>query len=364
VRLDQLQRRKRKDLAWYLAGTILVQLGLAAGIEWFWPGVRDPDFSDVERIVRARAAEHPGSPLVVVLGSSRTQMALAADRLNRTGDAAAPVVVNTAIAGGGPMMHQVVLRRLLKVGLRPQLAFVEIMPMSLSIREGAPIEERQRYQGRFTVAEVARLGKYFGERYRLYWPWLLARAWPSHRYQAELREALAIDSVAGQAGQPSFRDAYGWTGCPKAYSQAEIDAKTQENLASYAGALTQPTVAPGALRALRDTVQLCLDEHIAVVVLVPAEGSAFRSYAPSVEEAHMNAVRQLTSELAVPLVDARTWVDDDGFYDGHHVTQRGAEQYTERFAADALRPHLARLRAGVSPQAGLGDHLLSSDTKR
>ena len=66
--------------------------------------------------------------------------------------------------------------------------------------------------------------------------------------------------------------------------------------------------------ATADTVQLCLDERIAVVVLVPAEGSAFRSYAPAVEETHLNAVRQLTQELGVPLVDARTWVDDDGFY--------------------------------------------------
>jgi len=83
-----------------------------------------------------------------------------------------------------------------------------------------------------------------------------------------------------------------------------------------------------------------------------------------VEESHLTAVRGLAQELAVPLIDGRTWVDDDGFYDGHHVTQKGAEQYTRRFGRDALVPYLSRLRVGVNPQAGLGFYFDSPATKR
>jgi len=79
-----------------------------------------------------------------------------------------------------------------------------------------------------------------------------------------------------------------------------------------------------AVRALRDLVQVCRAEHIAAVFVVPPEGSAFRNYAPAVEAAQVDAIRELAHELAVPLIDARTWVDDANFFDGHHATPRGA----------------------------------------
>jgi hypothetical protein len=342
VRLADLQRRKRSDLAWFAAGLIAVQLALAVGVERFWPAIRDPDFNDIAEIVRERTAEAPGRPLVVALGSSRTQMALAAERLNHLSDPGA-VVINAAIAGGGPMMHTVVLRRLLRAGLRPQLVFVEIMPMSLSAREGAPVEERQHTQARHTLGELARLWKYYAEHYRLCYPWVVGRIVPAYRYQTELRDALGIDlPVGGRLWRPSMRDDYGWLRCPKGFSTEEVEFRTRDNLESYAGALTQPALAPGALRALRDVVQLCLVQGIAVVLYVPAESSAFRNYAPAVEEIQMSAVRQLAHELAVPLIDARTWVDDAHFYDGHHVTHAGAEEFTERFGREALQVYCPR----------------------
>jgi hypothetical protein len=340
MRLAEWQRRKRADLAWFLSGIVLTQVALAIGVECFWPAVRDPEYDEIKRIVRARGAAAPGRPLVIALGSSRTQMALAAERLNRPGDAAAPVVINAAISGGGPMMSQIVLRRLLRAGLRPDLVFVEIMPLALSAREGAPVEERQRGLGRFTLREAVRLSRYYAERYRLCYPWLVARAAPSHRYHAELRGAVGIGTA-----WPKLRDDFGWMPYTKRYARDEIARRTQVNLDWYASALIQPAVAPGALRALGDLVQLCHDRHIAVVLLVPAEGSAFRGYAPHVEEAHVDAIRQLAYAMAVPCIDSRTWVDDDGFWDGHHATENGARQYTERFAREALEPHVRRLRS-------------------
>lgn len=338
MRRAELQRRKRSDLAWYAGGVLAVQLVLAIGVERFWPAVRDPDFNDIEQIVRERMAEVPGRPLVIALGSSRTQMALAAGRLNDATDPSAPLLVNAAIAGGGPMMDTIVLRRLLRLGLRPQLVFVEIMPMSLSAREGAPVEERQQYQARHTFGELVRLWQYYAEHYRLCYPWAVGRIVPAYRYQTELRKALGIDLLArGGSVRPSMRDDYGWLRCPKGFSATEVEAQTRDNLEAYAGALTQPALGPGAVRALRDVVRLCQEHGIGVVLYVPAEGSAFRNYAPAVEETQLNAVRQLAYEMAVPLVDARTWVDDAYFYDGHHVTHAGAEQFTERFGREVLR---------------------------
>jgi hypothetical protein len=343
VGFRELQRRHRNTLAWSLAGMVGVQLALAIGIEHCWPAIRDPDFHEIEAIIRSRTAAARGRPLVVALGSSRTQMALAPARLNRSSAVSDPIVINAAVAGGGPMMHQVILRRILAMGVRPQLVFIEAMPMSLSARAGAPVEERQRDQGRYTVEEIALLWQYYAEHHRLCYPWVVARALPALRYRGELCEALQIDfaSARVRAGEPT-RDRFGWLACPKDYSDAEIAARTCENLQTYSPALTQPTLAPGAVHALYDVVQLCLDSRIAVALIVPPEGSAFRSYAPAVEERQMHAVRVLARELDVPLIDARTWVEDSGFWDGHHATPQGAAQYTERFAHEALAPQLAR----------------------
>jgi hypothetical protein len=337
VRLRRLQRRKRTAVLWYGIGFLVVQLALAVCIDRRWPAIRDPEFDGLERAVRDRHAEAPQRPLVLAFGSSRTKMALRAARLNRPEDENGPLVINGAMLGGGPMMHQIVLRRLLDDGIRPHLIFVEIMPLSLSARQGAPVEERLTFIERFTAEEVARLWTYYAQPIRLYYPWLMARVVPCRRHRAELRHALAIDvPVGAKPGYADGCDGYGWLPGPKTVTAAEVERMTRDSLATYVSALTQPALAPGAVRAFRDFVHLCQQEHIAVVLVMPPESSAFRQFAPAVGECHVQAVRDLAAELAVPLIDARAWVDDDGFYDGHHTTEYGADQYTERFAREVF----------------------------
>jgi hypothetical protein len=347
VRPAVTQARKRNDLLWYGAGFLLVQLGLAVGVERFWPAVRDPDFDDLQRIVRDQAAAAPGRPLALAIGSSRTLMALRPDRLNLSSDPATPCLINAGVAGGGPMLYQVALRRFLAAGLRPNQVYLEIMPVILSARRGSPFEERQLTE-RYSAAEVARLWPYYAEPARLAGPWLLARVLPCYRHAVELRLAMGIDlPVGGLPRRRSGRDDLGWRPCPQAVTAVEVEVMTREALEEYEPILTQPAVAPGALRAYRDVIRLCLDEHIPVVLVVPPEGSAFRNFAPAVAAAHLAAVRDLARELAVPLIDARTWVDDRCFIDGHHATREGTEQYTERFGCEVLQRYpVASLSGG------------------
>ncbi len=255
-----------------------MQLMLAVGVEHYWPAVRDPDFNEIAQIIRVRLAEAPGRPLAVALGSSRTQMALAAARLNDSRNPDGPLLINAAVAGGGPMMHSIVLRRLLRLGQRPQMVFVEVMPMSLIARDGAPVEERQQYQARHTLGEVARLWTYYAERYRLCYPWAVGRFVPAYRYRMEMRQALGIDlPVGGLPARPPIRDGYGWT----APSPRILDRGSRIPHVRQPRQLCRRPHAAGARRrcacALRDVVQLCHDEEIGVVLFVPAEATAFRA---------------------------------------------------------------------------------------
>jgi hypothetical protein len=352
VRARELQRRKRNDLAWYLLGFVVVQLALAAGVDQYWPAIRDPDFADLERLVRLRQAEAPDRSLILVLGSSRTLYALRADRLNNPADDASPLVINGAMLAAGPMMQQVALRRLVSAGVRPRLVFFEIMPLSLSRRDGAAVEERERSTGRFSAGELAHLWRYYGQPYRLCYPWGMARLLPTYRHHAELRDALEIDlPVAGRS--PSFaRDEYGGCLYREELSTEEVGRQTRNTLERYESALTQPLVAPGPLWALRDGLELCRAQGIPVVLVVPPEGTALRCYRPAVEESQLSRVRDLARELAVPLIDARDWVEDAGFWDGHHAYARGADQYTDRFGHEALAPYLSAAKASLTSHGG------------
>jgi hypothetical protein len=167
VRPRELQRRMRRDLAWCLVGFLVVQMGLGLCQEVCWQAGRDPDFDALLRIIRRRQAETPSRPLVLVLGSSRTSLNFRAERLNRPTDETAPLVINAAMIGGGPMLEQIYLRRLLRAGVRPNLVFVETAPMFLSAREGVPLEEGFLSPAKLTAAEAARLWTYYAEPSRL-----------------------------------------------------------------------------------------------------------------------------------------------------------------------------------------------------
>lgn len=353
MRLRELHNQKRQALLWYLAGFAAVQLALGVCIDRYWPANRDPDFDELTRIVRERQAAAPGRPLVLVFGSSRTQSNLRAECLNNPADNNAPIVVNCAILGGGPMMHEIMLHRFLRAGIRPDLAFIEVMPMSLSACEGAPIEERQQ-TWRYSASEVRHLLRYFVQWHQLCYHWAVARVFPYKHNQAQLRDALAIDIPAvGRRKYASGRDDFGWCRAAISAPPAEIERCTHGNLKFYHSALTQPGLAPGAVQALGDALDFCKARHVPAVLFLPPEGSAFRSYAPEVEACHVDAVRKLAGERGLSVLDARTWVDDDAFFDGHHVFLKGADQFTHRFASEALPQYLPSVSNRTAAMAGI-----------
>jgi hypothetical protein len=80
----------------------------------------------------------------------------------------------------------------------------------------------------------------------------------------------------------------------------------------------------------------------AMLVLMP-ESPAFRDlYPPGALRTLAVYLDGLTAEYAVPVLDARTWVGEDGFWDGHHLLPAGAVAFSRRLGREA-RPFL---RAG------------------
>src|SRR5436309_4680728 len=139
--VPKLVRKSRRRLFWLLAGFALCQLVLAVVIDTELSAVRDPEFEARLERLRARQAETPGRPLVLVLGSSRTGYGLDARRLSEAKDGSGALVFNFGISGSGPLFQLVNLRRLFDAGVRPDLLYVEVMPALLADRDGSR-EER------------------------------------------------------------------------------------------------------------------------------------------------------------------------------------------------------------------------------
>src|SRR5438128_3769067 len=119
--VPKLVRKSRRRLLWLLAGFALCQLLLAVVIDTGLPAIRDPEFESRLERLRARQAEMPGRPLVLVIGSSRTGYGLDARRLSEANEGSGALVFNFGISGSGPLFQLVSLRRLLDAGVRPEL---------------------------------------------------------------------------------------------------------------------------------------------------------------------------------------------------------------------------------------------------
>jgi hypothetical protein len=344
MRQRKLVTSNRQALLWYLLGFVAIQFALGVGTDTYWLSIRDWEFDEVLQIVQKKRAESPDRPLVLFLGSSRVRGVVRAGLLNHPDNSAAPVVINTATLGAGPIMNDVCLQRFLDAGIRPELIFVEAIPMSLSAPNGATVEEFKNTT-RFSAAEFAHVLSFHAHPADLCGRWVLTRAFPFYYHDSEMRTALAVDVRAdGSPLYTSNRDAFGWAAGPKTMPQDHVQHHLQENLKKYHRPLTEPAVAPGTMLALRSLVNLSRKEHIAMVFVVPPESSAFRYYCPAAAASQLNALRTLADELGVAVLDHSGWVDDDGFTDGHHATEPGADQYTERFAKEVFEPMAAKLR--------------------
>jgi hypothetical protein len=116
--------------------------------------------------------------------------------------------------------------------------------------------------------------------------------------------------------------------------------------AEYAERLAHFEVSPGPAGYLRRLLGECRQRNIPAMLLLMPEDHAFRALYPSESLRRLNAfVAELTGEFRVPVIDARGWLPDSAFYDGHHLLPAGAWELSRRlndiadFALLPLEPH-------------------------
>jgi hypothetical protein len=354
----RLTRCSRADVIWGLALFVTGQLVLAAAIERWLPELRDPRYACRARKLCARTAAEPKPLTVVMLGSSRVQDGFDSSALEkqlaRRFDR--PVIVyNFGLPGTGPIANLLHFERLCAANVKPDLLFVEFVPVMLTGPDGVPQEATWYKADRLWEHELAVVERYGVPADALRRDWW--QDWPvpchGHRFAIVSRILPRLLPLQLQLNGDRRIDPSGWQPRNNAPLTADDRRRGLEYSRSGFGVSLQSfRLCEGACRAQRDLLARCREERIPTALVWLPEGEVFRSWYPREAEADIRRfLDELIAELGVPLVDARDWVDDDGFLDGNHLHASGAADFSERLGREVVEPILAL------PRRQWGDYL-------
>jgi hypothetical protein len=325
-----LRHRGRSVVLWFVFGLLASQPVLTLTVEFFQPGIRDPHWAALLADLRQRRKDMPGRDLVVILGSSRSLAGLDADRLSRPDG---PIVVNASVPGGGALMQRIFLERLLTDRIRPRRIVLEIMPLFYTT-PGAEQEDGFLVAQRLSFGELRATAREVARPRALVTAWLSARLTPLTTHHSAWREQV-LPGEQFPSEEP-----------PRTGSQS---ARVSMNVHQYRQALDSKELNARRSRAFRQLLDRCQEEGIEVTLFVGPEHSRFRAATgAALAEQIENLLAIASEEYGLAVHDARDWLSDDLFEDGHHAGREGARRLSERFASEVLAvadPPGANLRA-------------------
>jgi hypothetical protein len=331
------RRAARRAVVAGLAAVVALELGLGLASE-LYPRIRDPFYGD--KLVKLQRKLADREPCVVWRGSSRTGFGFHGRRIeDRLPGVAA---FNYGIPASGPVTHLVYVRRLLADGVKPDLLLLEVLPSMLADLPGGPLERHWVFGDRLTYREldtVIRHGLPAGE-VRRRWAEATFHPWYALRFQLLGRVVQSWIPWQLRFDWSRGADECGW-GTPErdTITPDERQVAVARARLEYAPVLHDLTPGGHAADALRELLAVCRDHGVPVKLVLMPEGTEFRSwYPPAVRERLTAFLAGVCGEFGCECIDAREWVADDRFTDGHHLLRPGAEQFSDRLTDEVLRP--------------------------
>lgn len=336
-------RRAAWSILWGVVAFALIQVGTGLLAEQY-PRLRDPLFGDKFSRLQRRLTAQPDAFLVVMLGSSRTGLAFHGNKVEAelNGPLNRPVVAfNFGTPASGPLTHLIYLNRILKAGYKPDHLLVEILPSMLTERHGDatfPLEINWFDAHRLTSSERAIALRHGVPAARVQHRWRSSVYLPFYVMRFELLSRVAPGFLPWHLRFDWSRstDESGWGKMEHQVIPPEQYAKALERARNeYAPILSDLTPGGGATTALKEILAIGEREKIPVTLVLMPEAVPFRAwYAPQTTE-RLNA---FLVSLKTPIVDARNWLADDQFTDGHHMLANGATLFSQRLAREVLLP--------------------------
>ncbi|AWM40593.1 hypothetical protein GobsT_08840 [Gemmata obscuriglobus] len=342
-------RRTRavRALGWGAAALLLATAAFSGAIETVLPQVRDPEYG--HRVLRARALQraHPDRPLVLALGTSRTQNALDARAMEFPDAPGAPLVFNFGLSGARPPNLRLALQRLRADGVSPAAVLVEVLPGTLAV-SGAADPLVFDTADRLTAADPDRLAPYLASPGALRREWLAKRANPWAAHRVALLSHFAPEWQPWQARIDAMweqLDDRGFGRYPHGnVSDADRERRRERAHEAYRVIEGDFRVSELSYRCFRDLVADCRAAGTPVAFFLAPESPVFRSwYGPQARAELAAFCRVLRDELGCPVFDAPDGFAEDDFADGHHMLPGAAARFSRQLAATHLRAWLAEV---------------------
>jgi len=355
MKRKQWSAKSFKALGWGIVLLVLSHLGLAVAIDHWLPSFRDSLYGPkaVRLLDRLRAPDFQREgkgrqgKVVLMLGNSHVANALNGSQMEAelAGELAAPLLVhNFGCPNAGNVTDYLNLVRLLHRQVQPDLVLLEVFPEFLS--GPGPTELGSLPVARLEHNDLVPLEKcrfpIVDLRSSWWQAWLMP--WYSHRFSI-------LNSTFDWLLPPSERqdwsftcDAWGWKCWPEvsAERRAELTRSTLRILRPY---FQNYCLADSSCEAVRQTLAECQARHIAAAIVLMPEGAPVRGlYSATVHSQLRAFLEEVSKQFRVDVVDARNWMADSDFTDGHHLSDTGAGKFTHRLGREVVLPQLMRAK--------------------
>ena len=319
-------------------------MGLA--VETVKPEWRDPEYG--HRLTQIRELQHayPSRPLVIAIGSSRTQMGLSPADMGFVDEPGSPLVYNFGQAGAGVLRVLLTLLRLLDDGVRPDFVLIEWFPAALPAN-GPAEEQAQAWAARLGAADLRRLEPYCDHPSRLTRQWASNRIAPWSTYRLTLMSHWQPGWLRWQdrlTYQWDQLDPFGWMAYPLDTVTGPIrEAGIRSVQKQIEPQIVHFQVVRMSDRVVRDIIQRCRTERIPIAFYATPESPTVRGwYRPEVRATLDAYAATLTQECGVPMFDSGDGFAEDEFADGHHLLRAGAVRFSRRLTEEHLREWLQK----------------------
>lgn len=343
-RTRRQSRRARATVVSAVLTLIALTIGLTVAVHRH-PDVRDPLWAGrADGLAERFDAEEPGSVRVVAIGSSRTANAFhppTAEQVVTRATGRRCVAFNAAVIGNGPVSQYMHLRRLMDRGVRADVITIEVVPALFADRGDGAAHELGLLPERLSQADVELLSerRYVDDNFRVDWAMGAANPWNTLRFQllGQVRPKWLPPGAVRHTRK--LRDPSGWLPWEEEITPEKYRTRVEWVRTEYSNIVRNIRLAEIPLRAFADTVAECRAAGAVPVTVIAPESSDFRSWYSS---ASLAAIDELLAFIRAntdgPVVDAREWLPDSGFTDGHHVHARAAAGFTERLVREAIVP--------------------------
>lgn len=333
----------KPPLLWAIAFFFLFQASINVFVDKSHPEVIDLESVVRLKLLRDRMEENPDRPLLLMVGSSRTEMNFVPEELppirSASGEAVLPF--NFSHLGAGPIMNLVQVNRLLRAGIHPKWFVIEVMPPQLG-------DEKQSILHNATWVRDQPLVARFKNPWLTYALFIRGHLTPCYKHRAFMINHFLPQwaSAAESGGEDKVRSGLGRLGGDYACSavpfadEAVVRVRTAKARASYLPDLQDNFfIAESSARAMIELLELCRREQIHAALLISPEGEQFQSwYSPNSRRKVDEYCAKLSQKFEVPIIDARNWLPESDFVDSHHVLLSGAKKFTLRLGVEALQP--------------------------